>query len=125
MSLRMVFSSSDGLKLFPESKPHDFRVQLNRAINLDGYWVVSLTELSIEDFKTQIGKKELYIYCDVCSESFTGETEQPLLRRIYLENDNIIFDNPYYILVKRNDISQLHVYIKDGDGNNALFLKTK
>ena len=92
MSLGMVFSSSDGLKLFPENTPDDFRINLNRTVNLDGFWIVSLTELSIVDFKAQHGKKELYVYCDICGESFTGESEQPLLRRIYLENDNVIFN---------------------------------
>lgn len=97
MSLRMVLSSDDGKMYYPDNRPFDFRIKLNRQIQLEGYWVMAMTEISSVERGSQ---KELYVYSDICQDTFIGDTEQPLLRRITFNNkdsNNIIFENPYYI----------------------------
>lgn len=125
MSLRMVLSSSDGGDFFPNNKPHDFRVKLGRSLQFEGYWVVALTEINTSD---RGQTKELFVYSDICKDSFIGSSERPLLRRIFYEGkdqNNIVYDNPYYIPIKLTDIQQIHVYINDSNGQNASFLKGK
>jgi len=50
------------------------------------------------------------------------------LRRVYIankKNKNIIYNNPYYIPIKQGGVHQLHIYIKDGKGEDASFLNKK
>ena len=127
MSLRMVLSSDDGKEFFPNNSSYNFFVKLNRTLQFDGYWVVGLTEISISE---QSKKDEIiYVYSDICQNSFVGSSEQPLLRRVFYEdindNRNIIYTNPYYIPVQLKDVQQIHIYIKDENGNDASFLKKK
>ena len=120
MSLRMVLSSDDRKSFYPNNTPHDFRIKLNRALQFDGYWVVALTEIKIsEDDQKDV---ELFVYSDICQDSFVGSSEQSLLRRISLEDvngKNIIYVHPYYNPVKLRDVQQIHIYIKDENGNDA------
>ena len=125
MSLRMVLSSDDGLNFFPNNTSHDFRIKLNRSLQFDGYWVVALTEINTVN-RTQ--KQELFVYSDLCQDSFIGTSEQPLLRRIVydkINQKNIIYDNPYYVPIKLREIQQIHIYIRDDKGQDASFLKGK
>lgn len=128
MSLRIVVSSEDGKDLFSNNKPFDFRVKLNQRIQLDDYWVVAVTEFSTTE-RNDLGKKpELFIFSDICQNSFIGNNEQPLLRRIYFDSikqNNIIYDTPYYIPVRQGGIQHIHFYIKDDKGQDASFLKQK
>jgi len=41
------------------------------------------------------------------------------------KQDNIIYENPYYIPLKVGAVEQIHVYIKDWKGNEASFLKSR
>lgn len=128
MSLRVVASSDDAKDLFSDNKPFNFRIKLNRTIQLDGYWVVALTEFSTAERDESHQPSELYIFSDICQDSFIGNNEQPLLRRIFFDNvkqNNVIYDNPYYIPVRLGGIQHIHVYIKDNKGQAASFLKGK
>ena len=121
----MVLSSYDGKDFFPNNTSHNCFVKLNRALQFDGYWVVALTEIGTSE---RAQKDELFVYSDICQDSFVGSSEQPLLRRIFYEdvNDkNIIYVNPYYVPVNLKDIQQIHIYIKDENGNDASFFKKK
>jgi hypothetical protein len=90
MSLRMVHSSYDGKDFFPNNISHNFFVKLNRALQFDGYWVVALTEIGTSE---RAQKDQLFVYSDICQDSFVGSSEQPLLRRIFYEdvNDKILY----------------------------------
>ena len=126
MSLRMVLSSDDGQAFFPNNTSHNFFVKLNRTLQFDGYWVVALTEINTSERKDR--KEELFVYSDICQDSFVGSSEQSLLRRIFYEdvnNKNIIYVNPYYVPVKLRDFQHIHIYIKDENGNDVSFLKKK
>lgn len=126
MSLRVVVSSEDGKDLFSGNQAFNFRVKLNRTIQLEGYWVVALTEFTVTE--QDYVEKPLFIFSDICQNSFIGNNEQPLLRRVYLDTKmngrNIIFNNPYYIPVRTGgSMEHIHVYITDEKGEDASFLK--
>lgn len=121
----MVLSSDDGKLFYSDNKPFDFRIKLNRPIQLEGYWVLAITEFSTTE---RGAKEEMFVYSDVCQDSFIGDSEQPLIRRISFNDKNshiIIYENPYYVPVKLDTIQQIHIYIKDSTGQEASFLKKK
>lgn len=44
----MVLKSTDGNLLFENNTAYNFTVQLDRQIDLEGYWMVGLTEISLK-----------------------------------------------------------------------------
>lgn len=122
MSLRMVLKSSDSASTHSDNKPWDFRVHLPRSLPLTGEWSVELTEFCND----KIGRatKEIFVYCSICDDTIIGERQGPLLRRIYLmtNSKNQIFLRPYRILLRTNDLTDLHIYIKDQNAGDASFL---
>lgn len=110
MSIRMVLRSLDDKKLF-DNNPYNFTVQLDKQITIEGNWVVALTEIELNYAKK--GKEEVYAFSDVCAGSFVGKSERPLLRRVQVQKKNIIFEWPYYVPVRVNELNQIRVYIKD------------
>ena len=126
MSLRVVASSEDAKELFSENKPFNFRIKLNRPIHLDGYMVMALIEFSIAERHDGGHLQNCSFFSYICQDSFIGNNEQPLLRRIFFDNvkqNNVIYDNPYYIPVRLGGIQHIHIYIKDNKGQDASFLK--
>lgn len=122
MSLRMVLKSSDSASLYSTNKPWDFRVRLPRSLPLTGKWTVEMTEFCNDKLKRS-SIKEIFVYCSSCDVTIVGESQTPLLRRIYLENTkNQIFLYPYRIPLRTNNIDHLHIYIKDKNGEDPSFL---
>lgn len=119
MSIRMVLRSSDDESLF-DNKPYDFNVQLDKQIAIDGNWVVALTEIELNYIKK--GTQDVYVFSDVCAGSFVGKSERPLLRRVQVQKKNIIFESPYYVPVRVNELNQIRVYIKDRNDEDCSFL---
>lgn len=137
MSLRMVLKSSDGTKLFENNSAYDFTVQLDRQINLNGYWMVALTEVSITYQANTKRIDDVYVFSNVCEECFIGPSEAPLLRMIHIGKEDTeqtvinkkrtlishqIFENPYYIPVRQGQLNQVHIYIKDDKGKPCSFI---
>ena len=124
MSLRMILSSTDSSNYFNNS-PNNFTVQLNRQVQFDGYWVVAVTDFNIKNYKqNKTNEHEIFLYCDICQETFVGGREIPLLRRIVLNSDqktNIIFTTPYYIPLKVSQLQQIKIYIKNRKGDPVSF----
>lgn len=133
----MVLKSSDGILLFEKNVPHDFTVQLNRLIHLDGYWMVALTEFQIQYTDTLRHLEDIYVYSNICDESFVGASEKPLLRKVHISKDsteqqmknkqklltmNVIFDTPYYVPLRLGQLNQVHIYIEDGNGIPSSFI---
>lgn len=124
MSLRMVLRSTDSSEYF-ENKPNCFRIQLNKQVQLDGYWTIGLTEFTTERWKSNKKSQEVFICCDMCEETFVGGKDMPLLRRVYLgekQETNIIYELPYYVPVKIGQLQQICIYITDREGNLVSFL---
>lgn len=122
MSMGMVFKSTDSSTVHSDNKPQDFRVRLPRPLPLKGDWTVELTEFRNSKL-TKTTDQEIFVYCSVCDDSIVGGSQKPLLRRIVLKNNNnVIFERPYRIPLRINDIGDIHVYIKDKQDADASFL---
>lgn len=124
MSLRMVLRSTDSSEYF-EKQPNCFRIQLNKQVQLDGYWTIGLTEFATERWNSNKKSQEVFICCDMCEETFVGGKDMPLLRRVYLgekQETNIIYELPYYVPVKIGQLQQICIYITDREGNLVSFL---
>lgn len=122
MSLRMVLKSTDSASTHSDNKPYNFRVRLPRSLPLTGEWTVELTEFC-NDSIGRLSDKEIFVYCSICEDTIIGECQGPLLRRIYLiDSKNQIFSRPYRIPLRINDLTDLHIYIKDKNGGDASFL---
>jgi hypothetical protein len=70
-------SSEDGKDLFSDNQPFNFRVKLNRTIQLEGYWVVAFTEFTTTEQDDV--EKPLFVFSDISQNTFMGNNEQPLL----------------------------------------------
>lgn len=128
MSPRVVLSSEDGNDYFSNNTSFDFRVKFNKRIEFEGYWVVAVTEFTTTDWDDDEKSSELFVFSDICQDTFIGQEEGPLLRKVYLGNKkqkNIIYNYPYYIPIKVGGINQIHIYIKDSKGKDASFLRKK
>lgn len=121
MSLRMVLKSSDSASTHSDNKPWNFRVRLPRSLPLTGEWTVELTEFCNNNIRGL--PKEIFVYCSICEDTIIGERQGPLLRRIYLtDSKNQIFLRPYRIPLRSNDLTDMHIYIKDNNTGYASFL---
>lgn len=115
MSLRMLLASTHSIEYF-DNKPDFFRIQLSKQIQLDGYWMVGLTEFTTQSWIPSRKQSEIYVCCDICQEMFIGGKEISLLRRVFLSDkkeDNFIYTNPYYIPLKTRNYSS-NQYIFNG-----------
>ena len=124
MSLRMVLRSTDSSEYF-ENKPNCFRIQLNKQVQLDGYWTIALTEFTTESWNSNKKSQEVFICCEMCENTFVGGQDMPLLRRVYLgekQETNIINKLPYYVPVEIGQLQQICIYITDRAGNLVSFL---
>lgn len=120
----MVLRSTDSSEYF-ENKSNCFRIQLNKQVQLDGYWTIGLTEFTTESWNSNKKSQEVFICCDMCEETFVGGKDMPLLRRVYLgekQETNIIYELPYYVPVKIGQLQQICIYITDREGNLVSFL---
>lgn len=137
MSVRMVLSSDDGNIVFNDNAPNSFQVQLNRQIDLDGYWVVGLTELSIAYSNSSKRIDDIYVYSNICTNSFVGSVEKPLLRKVHISREtteqytvnkqkqyktDLIFNVPYYVPIRVGALNQIHIYITDEKGEPSSFI---
>lgn len=116
MSLQMVLKSTDSASTHSDNKPYNFRVRLPRSLP------VELTEFCNDNIG-RLSDKEIFVYCSICEDTIIGECQGPLLRRIYLiDSKNQIFFRPYRIPLRINDLTDLHIYIKDKNMGDASFL---
>lgn len=126
MTLRMVLSSSDSTEIYTNNKSHDFRVHLSKPMILTGNWTVSLLEFSMPIGQSKLATRELFIFASICGDTILSGNELPLLRRVYLtKDDNIIYQLPFEVPLRVGQFQDIHIYIKDVNGNPASFLKQK
>lgn len=86
MSVRMVLSSEDGKECFSNNQPFDFRINLGRVIQFEGYWMIFITDETVTDCEGMHGPTaELFIYSVNCRDTFIGGAEFPSLRRVCIE----------------------------------------
>ena len=119
----MVLKSTDSPLYHPSNQPDSFRVHLPKPLILNGVWTVSLLEFSLDPGQTkQRGLPEIFVCSDICEDTIVGEREMPLIRRVYLDKQNIIYQYPYEVPIKLGQLQDVHVYIKDAKNAPASFL---
>ena len=119
----MVLKSSDSPLFHPNNQPYNFRVHLPKPLNLNGVWTVSLLEFSLDPGQTkQQGLPEVFLCSNICEDTIVGDKELPLIRRVYLEKENIIYQCPYEVPIKLGQFQDIHMYIRDAKGSPASFL---
>lgn len=124
----MVLASDDSKLMYPNNKPDDFRVHLSTPVVLGGYWTVSLLEICIERGKVQqYPTSELFVFSNLCDNTVLGGHDVPLLRRVWLKGgqQNLIYQVPYDVPLRIGQFQDVHIYIKDHQGNQASFVNDK
>lgn len=119
----MVIRSGDCKHIYPDNRVYDFRVNIPKTIHLSGNWNVTLLEFAYQLNKTS-PEKDIYVCCDLCSNTIVGDTEIPLLRRLYLNRkaENLIFSSPYGVPLKTGTIQEIHIYLTTSKNELASFL---
>jgi hypothetical protein len=121
MSICVVLKSSDSTNIHKNNSSHDFRVHLPRPLDLDGTWNVSLLEFTALPSNGQI---EVFVCSDLCDDTFVGDKELPLLRRVWLKKSgNIIYQVPFKVPLRICRVQDVHIYIRDRHNRPASFLQ--
>jgi hypothetical protein len=99
---------------YPENTPYHFYADISDELLLDERWKVGLVQL------VQNREQDLYIYSNVCQESFVNKSKASLLR--YLSSkDNL--GTVYYHYVKYFIFhKQIEIKLQTSDGSLATFL---
>lgn len=68
----------------------------------------------------------LFVYCDIITNQFDGNTKSKLLRTVKVKGNaqevvHNIFDNPHYCQINKTCIDSIEINIKDRFNNNILF----
>lgn len=122
MDIRMVLKSTDSFAFYRNNKPYDFHVHLPRPLTLNGQWTVSLLETCLPSTESEM---DVYIYSNLCEDTIVRDKELPLLRRLYLKRsfENQIFKYPYKVSMRLGQVLDVHICMKDADGQDASFLQ--
>ena len=116
--------SDDSDEYFSDNTTFKFKVHLKLPLYLPGTWKVALVHFHATEKGTSRSKSDegLYIYSDLCKESIVYGEERPLLNRLEKSSKgkwDYLFDNPFYVPVKKSELWEFLVYIKREDGEDA------
>lgn len=118
----MICSSDHNLDYYPDNKSYNFKIKLRQNVVLNGFWKIALAEITLREEK----KKEdtLYIYSNICGESFINGVSAPLLRRVEVNNSiNSVFNSLYYIPVIKSEINEIVFKLENERGVEAKHIK--
>ena len=118
--LRIVLRSTDCVDYYKDNKTYNFRVKLNKPLNLDGSWKIASTDFAFSSTKYFPRQESLYFFSNICQDSLVGCSSITLLRSVFLYNKTDsakTFANPYYIPVKIGYVNEIHIYITDHKNN--------
>ena len=124
----MYIRSDESDRMFSENQVQSFRIHLKSPLMLNQLWKVALVECSANCGKAKLKKhqQDLFIYSDICTGSIVEGEDKPLLRRL-VKNTKIgweyIIDKPFYVPLRKHNISEIRIYIKDAQGNDVTFLE--
>lgn len=104
-------SSNDSKDTHPNNENWDFTIDLKKDV-----WCIGEWECSLVDCNYISKKDELYLFCDICSDSFIHNNYLPLLRIISGEIRNL-----FYLPITREHISRIRVYIRNEKGEVPSF----
>lgn len=119
MSHYFFVSSEDSKEIYPMNSLSDFIVELPKIYDLDGQWEIAL--LDVEVRKKSASMPDMYLFCDLCENSYTLHSELPILRRFTLKSGmrtNLTFQIPYYVRLSRHIFNRFRIYIKNKAGQS-------
>lgn len=117
-NLYFFLSSEDYLtSIYPNNTPIDFICDLTETYSLEGDYECSVIDLIIKKRSGRPTPRTLYLFCDICSDSYVKETKLPLVKIIDTKNKELSL--PIYINVKSSQFNKIRMYIKDGNLNTA------
>ena len=75
----------------------------------------------------------IYVYCDVCSNTYVGDTMVPLLRTISFNSQSsnygeaiwVLYNNPIYVPLNKRFIDNITVELYDDSGHEIPFVEDK
>ena len=117
MSHYFFVSSEDSKVVYPTNNLGDFTVELPKIYDLEGQWQIALLDLEVR--KTSTLMPDLYMFCDLCDNSYSSDSELPVLRRVTFKSGmrtNLMFPIPYYINLSRHIFNRFRIYIKNKVG---------
>lgn len=127
MREHIVFIRSDQSNAYyPGNTPYHFKVYLNTPLLLEGQWDVALLDFYSKEKISAVKKRELYLFCDVCTGVNVFHNQYSLLRRIFptpQNNWNYIFSSPIFVPVKKTEIREIEIHIYNESGQEASSLK--
>ena len=97
----------DSVHLNSQNKPNNFIINLPKPVSLEGCWEVALTEHRI---KTS-SKDPIYVFSDICEDSYVFGALSPVLRRLDKKVDTL--SHPNFIKVAKLEFSTIRIYLKD------------
>ncbi|MEW8547552.1 MAG: hypothetical protein AB2693_28935 [Candidatus Thiodiazotropha sp.] len=126
----LYIRSDDSKDYFPDNKPFLFKVHLITPLSFSGFWKVGLIEFHANEMKSKNrvslnSSTAISVFSNICKENIVNGEEKPILRRLEKNNRNswdYILDSPFYIPLKRQELLEFELYIKDDLGNFASFL---
>ena len=120
MSQYCVFRSTDSREYFPENQSYSFKVLMTTSLNKRGNSKIALVEVCSD---TDLNEHELYLYCNICSESILGGSKNALLRWIPSGHGRSIeFQTLIYVPIIIRDVKVIQFEIRDKYNKPALFL---
>lgn len=123
---RYIYVQSDESdNYFDDNKTFRFKVHLQLPLYLEGVWKVALVDFHATENKKTRASPGLYIYSDLCGESIVKGEERPLLRRLEKNKKSewdYNLDTPYYVPVKKKELREFEIHIKQDDDTFASVL---
>ena len=119
-SFYVLLKSNVSTEIFPQNTMYIFRNKLNKQYILNDNWHVALCD--IQFFLGEpavIRDHNVYIFCDIITETQIGNTDEQLLRRVAIREHDVShdwllvdFQTKYYIPLKTTALNEIGVTIK-------------
>lgn len=109
----LFLSSTDCVASHPDNSAWDFTIDLKQYFHLKGKWECALMDIDYDGPPSQ-----LFVFSDLCSDSYVTDSYLPLLRIV---KKPATFKRPYFISIPRNFVDRLRVYIRTKDGQLPSF----
>lgn len=131
MDRYLYVRSDESDRYFSDNEVYKFKVHLHLPLTLKGFWKVGLLEFHAEtqprSKPSQKRDQTLYVFTDLCEGSILSGSEQSLLRRLESNTKtgwHYVFENAFYLPVKKKELTEFEVIIKGTGGSIPSFLKS-
>ena len=126
-SFYVLLKSDACIDVFPKNNSTYFRNKLNREYILSDEWSVALCDLQIHKSNIQNLEKNIWVFCDIITETQIGPTDEQLLRRVPIRENEISRDwffidiqNTYYMPLKTTTLTEIGIKIDTAPQNTQL-----